>query len=99
LNQLADAIETGAPLPPGFTARRVRVPPVPAVTAADIKAIREALGASQPVFAGFLGLSSQTIKAWEQGVKVPPPPVRRMLADMRERPAHWRKVLRRAVAG
>lgn len=98
LDQLAAAVAAGGPLPGGFTARTVRVSGPPAVDAAGAKAAREALGVSQPVFARFLGVSAQTVKAWEQGARVPTGAVRRLLTDIRRHPDHWAARLREAAA-
>ena len=96
---MADALESGGlpELGKRFTVRRVKVPVAPTVTAEEIKEAREALGASQPVFAGFLGVSAQLVKAWEQGLKTPTGPARRLLADIRMNSAHWRTRLAEAV--
>ena len=44
-----------------------------------IRAIRKRLGLSQTVFATTLNVSSATVKAWEQGVRTPEGPSRRLL--------------------
>ena len=98
LNQLAAGVAGGGPLPAGFTARTVRVSGPPAVDAAGAKAARTALGVSQPVFARFLGVSVQTVRAWEQGTRVPAGAVRRLLTDIRRHPDHWAARLREEAA-
>jgi DNA-binding transcriptional regulator YiaG len=80
-----------------FTVRRVRVAPPPALRPADVKAVREKLNASQPVFAGFLGVSPHLVKAWEQGFKTPQGPARLLIADMAENPARWAKRLSKTL--
>jgi hypothetical protein len=56
MNELADAIRSGD-AESRFTVRRVKVVAgPPEVSAADIKAIRESIGVSQPLFAEFLGV-------------------------------------------
>ncbi|MGL6074115.1 MAG: helix-turn-helix domain-containing protein [Fimbriiglobus sp.] len=55
------------------------------------RAARNALGLSQPDFAAFLGVSPQTIKAWEQSRKSPTPPVLRMLRHIAVHPKTWSK--------
>lgn len=99
LGAMADTLEAGGlpELGKRYTVRRVKVPAAPTVTAAEIKAAREAIGASQPVFAGFLGVSAQLVKAWEQGAKTPTGPARRLLADIRTNHAHWQTRLAEAV--
>lgn len=93
LGQLADALEGGGmtEVEKRFTVRRVRVVPPPTISATEAKSAREKVGASQAVFAKFLGLSAQTIKAWEQGSRKPVGAANRLLADILAHPDHWRK--------
>lgn len=44
---------------------------VKALEARDIKALRENLNVSQPVFARYLNTSVSTVQKWESGVKRP----------------------------
>lgn len=46
---------------------------------ADIKAIRERLGKSQPEFALMIGVSVATLRNWEQGRRTPDGPARALL--------------------
>jgi len=57
------------------------VPSPPSVISKQkMKAIREkSLGVSQPKLAKILGVSSSAVKAWEQGERNPPGPVRRLM--------------------
>ncbi len=43
----------------------------PHMTCAQIKALRERLGVSQPVFAAHLGTTASTVIQWESGMKRP----------------------------
>jgi len=64
---------------------------VPNPTQAETtKSARAALALTQAKFAAFLGVSSQSVKAWEQGVKIPTPPVRLLLKHIADNPQHWR---------
>jgi putative transcriptional regulator len=45
-------------------------PPAP-MTAADIRAIREGVNASQAVFAHYLNVSTKLVQAWEAGRRSP----------------------------
>jgi putative transcriptional regulator len=45
-------------------------PPEP-MGAAEIRALRERIGASQAVFAMALNVSTKTVQAWEAGARVP----------------------------
>lgn len=74
--QEARAIQKGELAP----ARRVRrvgtargsvVQPPPRYLAGAIARIREQMGLSQPLFAQVLNASPDTVKAWEQGKRIP----------------------------
>ncbi len=52
---------------------------VPDYTAEEIKAIRERLKISQPVFAAYIGVTKNTVVGWEQGVKRPAGSARRLI--------------------
>ncbi len=51
----------------------------PTFSKTSIKKIRESLHVSQSIFARLLGVSSATIKSWEQGEKEPSSPARKLL--------------------
>jgi putative transcriptional regulator len=58
----------------------VRTPKVPPRwTAKGIASLRHKHALSQPVFAAFLGVSVATVRAWEQGAKVPSGSASRLL--------------------
>lgn len=59
--------------------------------------IRKQLGASQPVFAQFLGVSVKTIRAWEQGVNPPNDMACRFLDEINRNIAYWKKRLKDSV--
>lgn len=83
-----------------FKVTRVAVPKAvarPKLTPARIKAAREEVGASQTVFAGWLGVSAQTVRAWEQGTRRPVGAALRLLFEIAEEPDHWRERLRQSV--
>lgn len=52
---------------------------VPALSARKIKALRENLQVSQPVFAALLNTSTSTVKKWEIGDKKPGGPSLKLL--------------------
>lgn len=54
-----------------ITARGATVQPPPTYPAAAISRIRERMGLSQALFAQVLNASPETVKAWEQGKRVP----------------------------
>ena len=45
----------------------ISISPVPDFEAGEIKNIRTELGMTQVLFAGFMGVSSKTVEAWEAG--------------------------------
>lgn len=59
------------------------ISPVPEFEAAEIKNIRNELGMTQVLFAGFMGVSSKTVEAWEAGRNMPDGPARRILAMLK----------------
>ena len=62
----------------------------PTLSADAIARLRaKRLHVSQPIFARLLGVSSSTVKAWEQGVKKPNGPARRLLQIVSKDPAQF----------
>jgi len=62
-----------------LTIRDSEVSPPPRYGSSRIRRLRERLGLSQPVFAKALNVSVATVRGWEQGVRVPDGPSRRLL--------------------
>jgi DNA-binding XRE family transcriptional regulator len=63
---------------------------LPTITSKDVVAARDTLGVSQTVFAKILGVSPQSVRAWEQGTKPPSGAVRRLIGEIRAQPDYWR---------
>jgi putative transcriptional regulator len=61
------------------TVRETKVALPPRYRSARIRRLRESLGFSQPVFARVLNVSVGTVRAWEQGVRIPDGSSRRLL--------------------
>ena len=61
------------------TAADTTVLPPPKYGAARVRALRDRLGLSQPVFAQALNVSVGTVRGWEQGARIPDGPSRRLL--------------------
>jgi putative transcriptional regulator len=68
------------------TAADATVPPPPPCPADRIRAIRDALALSQPVFAAALNVSAETVRAWEQGKRSPDGAALRLLEVAAEHP-------------
>lgn len=60
--------------------KTMSVEPIPDFGATEIKSIRNSLGMTQALFAGFMGVSTKTVEAWEAGRNMPEGPARRILA-------------------
>jgi DNA-binding transcriptional regulator YiaG len=75
-----------------ITVRTYRLPPAPReYRPDDVKRVRELLGTSQAVLAGFLGVNVNTVRSWEQGKRPPQPIARRFLAEIESDPGYWRR--------
>jgi DNA-binding transcriptional regulator YiaG len=75
-----------------LTVRTYRLPPAPReYRPDDVKRVRELLGTSQAVLAGFLGVNVNTVRSWEQGKRPPQPIARRFLFEIESDPAYWRR--------
>ncbi len=65
----------------------LKISPVPDFEAKEIRNIRNELGMTQVLFAGFMGVSAKTVEAWEAGRNMPDGPARRILAMLKADPA------------
>jgi putative transcriptional regulator len=87
-NAIADQIANDPDTAPAFTdaelseARRI----MPAPTPDEVRAIRRALGLSQPQFAARYGFSVETIRNYEQGHRRPTGPARVLLRVIAREP-------------
>jgi len=77
------------------TVRETKVTPPPRYRSVRIRRLREDLGLSQPVFARALNVSVGTVRAWEQGARIPDGASRRLLEVAELDP----KAILRAVHG
>jgi DNA-binding transcriptional regulator YiaG len=97
LKELHATLKAGIPLRTKYTVRTVRTVPDPgAYDAAAVRATRELVGVSQPVFARMLGVSAALVRSWECGLRKPAPIARRLLDLMRANPSNWRNMVEAA---
>jgi putative transcriptional regulator len=68
------------------TAREAKVVPPPVYQAKRVQAVRRRLGFSQLIFAKALNVSLGTVRSWEQGIRVPDGPTRRLLQVAEKHP-------------
>lgn len=96
LKELADALESDPQsIPRKFTCHRIRLKLSPTTYNANlVKRTRATLGASQAVFAQFLGVSVQTVRAWEQGINIPQDAAARLMDEIRHDPPYWQRRMR-----
>ena len=69
-----------------YTAAEAKVEPPPQYVSDRIKRIRNQMGLSQPVFAAALNVSTETVRAWEQGKREPDGPTLRLLEVAEQHP-------------
>ena len=87
---LAEIRANDGKLPEKFTVRRLSVDATsPAYTPQKIKETRKILRASQAIFAKFLGVSTATVRAWEQGLNRPINSAGRMMDEIRHNPEYF----------
>ena len=65
---------------------KLTVEPVRHFRADEVKKIRNDLGMTQSLFAGFIGVSQKTVEAWESGKNVPNGPASRILSMVQADP-------------
>src|SRR5687768_16137144 len=61
-----------------------------------VKQVRTTLHLTQPLIARFLGVSTNTVRAWERGHRQPGPTASRFMDEIRRDPKYW---ARRFAAG
>lgn len=96
--ELADALESGGDLGTRFNCYKMELDLKPhTYTPALVKETRRMLGASQRVFAKFLGVSVKTVSEWEQGRGTPRTIACRFMDEIRLNNDLYRKRLRDSV--
>lgn len=60
--------------------------PAPDITPHQVARLRAVMKCSQRTFAGLLSVSAKTVQAWEQGLRRPDGPARRLLQILASRP-------------
>jgi putative transcriptional regulator len=72
-----------------ITARGAEVSPPPEYGAERVRAVRTQMGLSQSIFARALNVSEATVRAWEQGKRVPDGPSVRLLEFAEKSPRYF----------
>jgi putative transcriptional regulator len=97
LRDFLDALRSNpGSIPARFNRREVVLDLTPTPHDAElVKRTRKLLGASQVVFAAFLGVSVKTVRAWEGSKDVPCATACRLMDAIRHDPEYWRSTLSR----
>ncbi|OAI41300.1 hypothetical protein AYO40_03330 [Planctomycetaceae bacterium SCGC AG-212-D15] len=95
LQGFTEALENKEVIQERFTCRRIELNlnPTP-YKPAKVKKTRKLLGASQAVFAKFIGVSLNTVRAWEQGINPPNNMACRLMDEIQRNPAYFIERLR-----
>lgn len=98
LTEFTEALEGGENISEKFTCHKIALQLEPGQYAPlKVKQTRQLLKLSQPLFAKFLGVAVQTVRAWEQGDNVPSDMACRFLDEINANPAYWQERLRSAA--
>jgi putative transcriptional regulator len=98
LNGFLDAIREGGEIAERFTVRTVELNLEPRVyTGDDVKATRATLGLSQALFARFLGVSVNAVRAWERNDRKLSRMAARFLDEIALTPDHWKTRIRESI--
>ena len=90
LREFNDSLKRGDDVTKKFTWRRVVLDTkTSSYDGKMVKKTRSLLGASQSVFARFIGVSVKTVQSWEQEQSVPSEMARRFLDEIRANPKYW----------
>ena len=98
LTAFTKALESDAAVSDKFTVRTIRLNLQPtSYDPAAVRKTRDLLKLSQPLFAKFLGVAVQTVRAWEQGDNIPSDMACRFLDEINRDPAYWQRRLQSAA--
>ncbi len=98
LTKFTKALESGERISEKLTVRTIRLNLQPtSYDPAAVRKTRDLLKLSQKLFANFLGVAVQTVRAWEQGFNVPSDMAARFMDEINRDPAYWQRRLRAAT--
>jgi putative transcriptional regulator len=96
--ELADALETGTDIGKRFNCYTKQLDLRPKTyTPEMVRQARKRLGASQSVFARFLGVSPKSVSQWERGVSQPSSTACRFMDEIRRNSSYYVKRLRESM--
>jgi len=92
LTEFRDALSSGKPVSDKLTCRKVKLNLKPTPYDPElVKVTRATLNVSQSVFAEFIGVSLNTLRAWEQGDNPVTGAAARLMDEIRQQPDYWRR--------
>lgn len=95
LQGFTEALESTDAISEQFTCRKIVLNLSPTCYSPGlVRETRKLLNASQAIFAQFLGVSPQTVRAWEQGINAPQEVACRIMDEIRHDPEYWRNRIR-----
>ena len=98
LKKLNGVVKSGESVFDHFTCNRVILNLQPRdYTPEMVKDARKTLRMSQAIFAQFLGVSTSTVRSWEQGQNPVPGMACRFFDEISNNPGYWRERLRASV--
>lgn len=99
LTQFKKDVEAGVDISKKYVIHRYELPSNGnGFNAKAVKKLRKELGADLVRFAGFLGVTLETVKAWENGSRFPNRLASRFLEEIREQPDLFRARFQRIAA-
>jgi DNA-binding transcriptional regulator YiaG len=94
LKRFSEKLASGESLEQQFTCRTVKLSVNPKkYDDKSVRKTRQKLNASQAIFAQFLGVSVSAVRDWEQGLKPPSGPARRLMDEINRNPAYFKERL------
>jgi len=88
--EFAEALDAGGDLGTQFNCYQMQLDLCPKTYTPDmVRETRKMLGASQMVFAKFLGVSCKTVQQWEHGFNTPKPVACRFMDEIRRNPKYY----------
>lgn len=98
LEDFATSLKNGESIEGNYNCHKVILDLSPTAYDPDlVKATRKLLGCSQFIFAQFLGVSVQTVQAWEQGRNEPRDVACRFMDEIRLDPKYWKDRIQKSM--
>ena len=98
LEEFVESLQKKEPIRDKYTCRTIILDLKPsAYNPTRVRRTRDILGASQALFAKFLGVSASTVRSWERGGNSPSEMACRFMDEIRRDPQHWLDRLRQAA--